>query len=242
MRQWTRVLGSALTLCLVTAACGDDDGSGVTTTGSVPALTTVTDAAWDTSTVATTIVDTSAASTTTQGSAASSPCLVDPTTSTTVGQPPTGTSVVITQPPTGITMLGGVALRSEGNVYEIDWEALVGPVIFAPPGTATDPFYLVHNTPEHDGFSFSVEAHTACGTQWSGQLGTFAIGCSTAGTGICVYFDPDGSGPTPDLGADFMVTGTIEILRADGVNFIAELSNLTFSDGSTIPGPFMLSG
>lgn len=242
MQRATLVLGSALTLCLVAASCGDDGGSGVTTTGSVPALTTVTDAAWDTSTVATTIVDTSAASTTTGGSATSSPCVLEPTTATTVGQPPTGTSVVITQPPTGTTMLGGVALRSEGNVYEIDWRALVGPVIFAPPGSGTDPFYLVYNSPEYDGFSFSVEAHTACGTQWSGQLGTFAIGCSTVGTGICVHFDPDGSGPMPDLGADFMVSGTIEIFRADDVNFIAELSDLTFSDGSTIPGPFMISG
>ncbi len=192
--------------------------------------------------MATTVVDASAASTTTGVAVTPSPCIVDPTTSTTLGQPPTGTSFVTTEPPTGTTMLGGVALRHEGNVYQIDWDALLGPVVFAPPGSGADPFYLIQTSPEHDGFLFAVEAFTGCGTQWAGQLGTFAIGCSTVGTGICVHFDPDGSGPMPDLGADFLVTGTIEILQADAAGFVAELSDLTFSDGSTIPGPFTISG
>lgn len=252
MWRRTPVISGVVALCLIAVSCGDDGGSGVTTTGSIPALTTVTDAAWDTSTVATTIVGPAASSTTTGEPAMSSPCVVDPATTTTVTQPSTGTSVVVTQPatgtsvvvtqpPTGTTMVGGVAIRRDGSVYQIDWEALVGPLIFAPPGGGPDPYYVVQNTPASDGFLFAVEAHTVCGTQWSGQLGTFAIDCSAAGTGICVRFDPDGAGPMPDLGADFMVTGTIEILQADSDNFIAELGDVAFSDGSTIPGPLVIS-
>jgi hypothetical protein len=239
--MWRRLLGLVAAVSLVAAGCGDDDGSGATTTASVPALTTVTDAAWDTSTVATTIVSTTAApdTTTTVGSATVTPCVADPAT-VEPDQPPTGTSVVVTQPPTGTTLVGGVALRREGDVYQIDWDALTGPVGFAAPSGSSQ-WYLVHSSPDEDGFLFSVEAHTGCGSQWSGQPGTFAIGCSTTGTGICVHFDPDGNGPEPDLGADHLTTGTIEILQADTTDFVAVLSGLAFTDGSTIPGPFTIS-
>lgn len=134
------------------------------------------------------------------------------------------------------------ALIEVDGVYTIDWSALQGAVFFAPPGGGADPFFQVHTTPAVDGFYFGVEAYTVYGTAWTGQLGEFTIDCSPAGSGICVHFDPDGPGPMPDLGADFMVTGDVEIIQADAAGFVAILSNLAFSDGSAIPGPFTVTG
>lgn len=158
-------------------------------------------------------------------------------TTTVTTQPVTGTTAA-----TGTTVVAGPALTVEGNVYTIDWSALAGPVVFAPAGAGPDPLFHVHNSPAHDGFFFSVEAYTVYGAAWTGELGTFEIGCFPAGSGICVHFDPDGPGPEPDLGADYMVTGTAEILQADADGFVAVLTDVAFSDGSSIPGPFTVSG
>ncbi len=159
-----------------------------------------------------------------------------------------GTTTVTTQPATvttvavDTTVASGSALTVDGTVYTIDWGVLTGPVVFTPAGGGTDPFFHLHNSPAHDGFFFSVEAYTVYGSAWSGELGTFEIGCFPAGTGICVHFDPDGPGPMTDLGADFMATGTIEVLQADDEGFVGVLTDVAFSDGSTIPGPFTISG
>jgi hypothetical protein len=173
--------------------------------------------------------------TTTSSTVAVTTTAVGTTTVTTV--PAVGTTVIV-----GTTVVSGTALEVAGTVYTIDWSALVGPVVFTPPGGGSDPFFHVHNSPAHDGFFFSVEAYTVYGSAWSGELGTFEIGCFPAGTGICVHFDPDGPGPAPDLGADYMVTGTVEILQADAEGFVAVFTGVAFSDGSTIPGLFTVSG
>lgn len=159
------------------------------------------------------------------------------TTTTPTTEATTSTTVVV-----GTTAVAGQALTADGNVYTIDWDALVGPVFFSPAGGGADPFFHVHNTPADDGFFFSVEAYTVYGPEWTGQLGTFDIDCTATGTGICVHFDPDGPGEAADLGADFLVTGTVEILQADDEGFVAVFSDVAFSDGSTIPGPFTISG
>ena len=143
---------------------------------------------------------------------------------------------------TTTTTTAGPALVESGGVFTINWDALVGPVFFAPPGGGADPFFQVHTSPAEDGFFFGVEAYTVYGTAWTGQLGEFTIDCTQTGTGICVHFDPDGPGPSLDLGADFLVTGDVEILQADADGFVAVFSDVAFSDGSTIPGPFTVTG
>jgi len=140
------------------------------------------------------------------------------------------------------TTVAGPALAESDGVYTINWDALQGAVFFAPPGGGADPFFQVHTTPAADGFFFGVEAYTVYGTAWTGQLGEFPIDCTPAGTGICVHFDPDGPGSMGDLGADFMGTGDGEIIQADADGFVAIFSDVAFSDGSTIPGPFTVTG
>ena len=123
----------------------------------------------------------------------------------------------------------------------IDWAALEG-IFFIPPSASfTGPFFLVHNNPDTDGFYLSLEAYTTgYGTAWEGEPGMSEIDCSPAGTGICLNFDPDG--PIDDLGADFLVTGDIEIIQADADGFEAILTDVAFTDGTTIPGPLTMTG
>jgi len=140
---------------------------------------------------------------------------------------------------------GGEALTmNPDGSYTIDWEALGGGVFFAPPvGGSSDPFFHVHTDPATHGFFFSVEAYTTgYGSAWTGELGDFEIGCAPTGSGICVHFDPDGPGAIADLGADFMATGDVTIVQADADGFVAIFSNVEFSDGTTIPGPFTVTG
>ena len=216
----------ALMLALLLAACGDDD--------SVTTLTYIEDDITPTLGGNTTSSVPSGATTTTGTTVTT---LAGSTTTNT--QPLVGTSVVITM--VGTTVIGSAALSVNGDVYTINWNALVGPIVFSPP-VGPDPYFLVHTSPPHDGFFFSIEAYTTYGPDWTGQLGTFDIDCTSTGTGICVHFDPDGNGPMPDLGADYLAVGTAEILQADGDNFVAILRDIEFSDGSTIPGPFTISG
>ncbi len=162
--------------------------------------------------------------------------------STTTAAATTTTAAATTTTGAATTTAAGAALVEADGVYTINWDALQGPVFFAPPGGGADPFFHVHTTPAADGFFFGVEAYTVYGTAWTGQLGEFTVDCTPAGSGICVHFDPDGPGPMPDLGADFMVTGDVEIIQADAEGFVAIFSNVAFSDGSTIPGPFTVTG
>lgn len=150
------------------------------------------------------------------------------------------TTVATTEAP---TTTSADAFTMTDGVVTIDWSQLDG-IFFAPPvAGSTDPFFHVHNDPGRDGFFLSVEAYTTgYGTAWTGELGMFQIDCSPAGSGICVHFDPDGAGPIGDLGADFLVTGDIEVLQADGDGFEVVLSTVTFTDGTTIPGPTTVAG
>lgn len=182
--------------------------------------------------------DTSTASTvamTTTVTTATTTSAVETTTTTTEAPAATTTTMAEAGEP--------ITLNPDGS-YTIDWGALAGPAYFAPPASgAADPFFHVHNDPASDGFFFSVEAYTTgYGTAWTGGLGDFVIDCSPAGTGICVHFDPDGPGPLQDLGSDFLVTGDVTIQQADAGGFVAVFSNVGFSDGTTIPGPFTVSG
>ncbi|MEK7252788.1 MAG: hypothetical protein AAB198_06040 [Actinomycetota bacterium] len=179
--------------------------------------------------------NTNAGSSTTAGPFGSSTTVGDDTT-TSAGASTTGAETTTT------TGAGGALTDNGDGSYVIDWSALQGAIFFAPPGGGSDPFFFVHTDPAVDGFFFSVEAYTVFGTAWTGQLGTFIVDCRSAGTGICVHFDPDGPGPVGDLGADFLPTGDVEIIQADAEGFEAVFSNVIFTDGSTIPGPFTVTG
>jgi len=173
------------------------------------------------------------------GSATTTTTTTAGSTTTTSGGATTTTSATTTSDPGSDA--SAITTNEDGS-YTIDWDALEGTVFFAPPvGGSSDPFYHVHTDPAVDGFFLSIEAYTVYGTAWTGQLGDFAIGCGPAASGICVHFDPDGPGPIGNLGADFRVSGDITITQADENGFAAIITNLEFSDGTTIPGPFTVS-
>lgn len=140
------------------------------------------------------------------------------------------------------TAAAGPALTESDGVYTINWGALQGVFFVSPVAGDDDPYFQVHTSAAVDGFFLSLEAYTVYGPEWTGQLGTFPIDCSIDGTGICLHFDPDGTGPAGDLGADFLATGNIEILQADADGFVAILTDVAFSDGSTIAGPLTVTG
>ena len=146
------------------------------------------------------------------------------------------TPTVTTPPDAAISVSGD-------GVVVIDWSKLKAKPFFSPPRAGSaDPFYFIHTDPAADGFFLSIEAYTtAYGRTWTGQLGTFAIDCSTAGTGICVHFDPDGPGPMPPAGSNFDVRGSITFERLDATGYTVILTNVVFSEGFTIPGPLRLS-
>ncbi len=136
-------------------------------------------------------------------------------------------------------------VESPENVYEIDWSALGAPPYFGYDDETDpeDPFWLINNQPEVDGFLLGVELYTTgFGERWEGELGTYRIWCDRRGTGICLHFDPDGEGPVPDLGADFGATGTVSIRKLDRDGYDLVLEDVLFTDGSRIPGPLTLRG
>lgn len=175
---------------------------------------------------------TAGTTTTTAGTTTSSPATTVIATTTTVAAT---TTTEPAGPPLTTDASGG---------HVIDWDALQGPVFFAPPEAGSDdPFFHVHTDPAVDGFFFSVEAYTTgYGTMWTGQLGPITVGCTPQGSGICLHFDPDGPGPLPDLNADFQARGYADIIQADADGFVAVFTEIRFSDGSTIPGPLTVSG
>lgn len=129
--------------------------------------------------------------------------------------PPSTTTSTVLEGPAG-NATGGKPLTRNGDDYTIRWGALrAKPRYVLPDGDSDDPFFYIHTDPEADGFLFALEMYTTFGGGWSGDTGTYAISCSSGGTGICVRFDPDGDGPEPDFGADHGITGTIEIRRLD---------------------------
>lgn len=162
----------------------------------------------------------------------------EPATSTAATNAP-GTTAASSAPTAALDSAPAIQVADDGSVV-IDWESLEGVSFSAPVPSATDPLFFVHNDPARDGFFLGLEAYTVYGAGWTGQLGTFAIDCEA--NGICLHFDPDGDGPGIDLGFDFAATGTIEFVRADIDGFEAILTDVAFSDGTTIPGPLVITG
>ncbi|MEQ1873879.1 MAG: hypothetical protein ABL953_09140 [Ilumatobacteraceae bacterium] len=117
--------------------------------------------------------------------------------------------------------------------FAINWEALNSTPFYGETGGA-DPYFNIHTVPAGDGFLFSLELYTVYGTAWSGELGTFDIGCAPASTGICVHFDPDGPGPLGNLGADFLATGSLTINQLDDFGYDIVVHEVVFTDGTTI--------
>jgi len=72
-----------------------------------------------------------------------------------------------------------------------------------------DPFYQIHT--QQDDLFVGLELYTVFGDAWTGQLGTFPADCGTHG--ICVYLDPDGTGPLAVGGPG---TGTVTITQLEG--------------------------
>jgi hypothetical protein len=178
---------------------------------------------------------------TTSDTAATTTSAASSSTTTTTAPTTTTTAATTTTAQTTTTIGSSAPFEINGDrEVTIDWAALAGVFFAAPVPNADDPLFHVHNNPATDGFFLGVEAYTVYGPGWTGQLGTFDIDC--AENGFCLHFDADGSGPESDLGADFMVTGTIEILRADIDGFEAILTDVAFTDGTTIPGPLRVTG
>lgn len=77
------------------------------------------------------------------------------------------------------------------------------------------------------------------GAGWTGELGTFPTDCTTHG--ICVYLDPDGSGPLEGGGPG---EGTItvsqleggSILTLDDVTIVASDGQVYTMSGVTLAG------
>ncbi|MBI4883284.1 MAG: hypothetical protein HY826_04435 [Actinobacteria bacterium] len=151
--------------------------------------------------------------------------------------PPTDAATTTAAPTTVAEPV--VAFQPTDTGFAIDWSALAGPPSFSHTAGA-DPYYLIHTKPAVDGFFLSLEMYTVYGTQWTGQLGTFDIGCSASSTGICAHFDPDGPGPLGDLGADFLATGSVTINQLDAEGYDIVVDELVFSDGTTITGVHMV--
>ncbi len=100
-----------------------------------------------------------------------------------------------------------------------------------------DPLYLVHT--QQDDIFVGVELYTVFGAGWTGELGTFPTDCTTHG--ICVYLDPDGSGPLEGGGPG---EGTItvsqleggSILTLDDVTIVASDGQVYTMSGVTLAG------
>ncbi len=125
------------------------------------------------------------------------------------------------------------ALDMSGETVMVNWAA-TNPTYIPDAGGADDPFFQIHTSNELDGFYLDFELFTVWGSAWTGETGTFPIGCNDPvnDTGICVHFVPD-SEEGVNLGADFGATGTITINQLDATGYDLVVSGLTFSDGTT---------
>jgi len=100
---------------------------------------------------------------------------------------------------------------ADGNVsVTVDPSALAELFYLFVETNPADPYYNIH-TNDSDLF-VGIELYTLYGAGWTGQLGTFALDCD--GSGICVYLDPDGTGPLGALGPGS--TGSIVIDQLEG--------------------------
>ena len=131
----------------------------------------------------------------------------------------------------------GIAVDASGAVT-LDSDSLA-PLFFAfVEGDGTDPFWHIHTEEASGGGFFSLEMYTVFGPMWTGELGTFDIDCSEAGTGICPHFTPPGS--DVDAGADFAAMGSVDIVQLDAEGYDVT-ATVAFTDGTTV-GPVQLVG
>ena len=217
MRNTRRTVVAVLALTMIAIGCGDDATDSPTTLAGA----TTTTAPGTTTTVATT---TTAATATTAATTTTAAATTTSATTTTA-------ATTTTEPP-------DPAITIDGTTVTINPDALVPPFFAAPASGSSDPYWHFHTTPAQDGFFLAVEAYTTgYGVASTGELGTYPIECTTAGTGICVHFDQDGPGPAGDVGADFLATGSITFDLLEPGSYDITLENLAFTDGTTIPGP-----
>ena len=131
-----------------------------------------------------------------------------------------------------------LSVADDGTV-EVAWDALTeAPYWGLDAGDDGELWYLHTNEP--DGF-LSVEAYTSgFGSAWSGELGTYPVDCTAAGTGICLHLVAPGA--EPNLPSDFAATGLVTFVRLDPEGYEVVLQDVAFGNGLTIPGPVRLSG
>jgi hypothetical protein len=177
---------------LVAAACSSSDGDAAETTASATEAPATTEAPTESLPPAT------EAPATTE---APPPATEAP--ATTEAAPPTTmapTAIIIGEPDAE----GVIAMSIDGDQLAPLFDSFM---------EGDDPFYLVH-TQQEDIF-VGVEMYTVFGADWTGQLGTFPSDCTTHG--ICVYLDPDGTGPLLGGGPGI---GEITITQLDGGSII----------------------
>ncbi len=202
-RRYSLVL---LAVAVVLPACGDS-GTVTTTTSAPPATPAAT---------------TQAPSTTTT-------TVPPPTTTTTVAPTTMAPTTTTTAPPTTTTLAGPVIAIGEVGDDGITPVTINGAAL-APlfdafnDSNASDPLYQIHTT--QTDLYVGVELYTLFGAEWSGQLGTFPTDCTTHG--ICVYLDPDGTGPLPVAGPGL---GDITITQLEGGSIVT-LESVVFTDAS----------
>ncbi|MEE8337190.1 MAG: hypothetical protein V3R95_03945 [Dehalococcoidia bacterium] len=107
---------------------------------------------------------------------------------------------------------------------------------------SADPLYEIETT--SSAFIIDTSFFTKFGSAWTGQAGTFAVGCGSASeTGICVHFDPDGAaGSVELLGPSTQGSVTITAL---GTSYSVTFSGVSFDrpgGGSYLLEPFTLAG
>jgi len=128
------------------------------------------------------------------------PTTVAPTTT------PAAEAIVIGEP----DVEGVVDVAIDGEQLDPLFDAFQG---------GADPFYQLHT--QQDDIFVGVELYTVFGDAWTGELGTFPTDCTTHG--ICVYLDPDGTGPMAVGGPG---TGMITISQLEG-DTIVTIDDLT---------------
>lgn len=99
---------------------------------------------------------------------------------------------------------GVIAVTVDGALLDPLFDSFIG---------GADPYHHVHTQQEN--VFVGVELYTEFGAAWTGETGTFPADCTTHG--ICIYLDPDGTGPTVGGGP---ATGTITITQLEGGSII----------------------
>ena len=132
------------------------------------------------------------------------------------------------------------ALDDSGDEVVVDWSAMSDVYLPEIPADSGGTFFQIHSDNAVHDFFLNFELYQVWGAGWSGELGTFEIGCqdATTDTGICVhYVTADGQ----NLGQDFGATGTVTINQLDADGYSIDVSGLTFTDGTTF-ADFTMTG